>query len=412
MIINVEIVTFKDMCSLYPQQISENIKKGLIKSLYERIYRIFVIQMKHIVKSIMDSLKYRIKTLLKFSTENDQVFFWKKFREIIKTLEDETEKMYKERVEYTVDTKCGWETESHYLQFKEMVQEELNNLKDKEISKIQGYLKKSYKVTLIQPLNNEIIKLSNDTYSQLTKNYNDAVLQIRSLALHIYRIGFQLSENQLKEILNQLFLEFYKIGNDEMKKISEDLHVYAIKRFRILFCKDASNKQRNFRTMNDSEIQKLYDQQTNMFLKIIDKFRYSPLFVLTDTCIIKDLNAENLCVSEGEKKFDYLLSEKALKETKEKFLLQAEDELDLARKRTDSLFKRLFDIPFIAWILIAYFLYEKHEAIFNLNPTVISIIILFVILYIIIEWMGISKNLYSFIFRRLFASQIRHTRLD
>ena len=91
----------------------------------------------------------------------------------------------------------------------------------------------------------------------------------------------------------------------------------------------------------------MYENQVAHIIGLITKFQNYPIFILNGTDFILNITEPNICIEDSQKKYETLLTTKALNDIKDKFIQQAEEELESAKKSSESFFGKLKEIPLI-----------------------------------------------------------------
>ena len=382
------ILYFKDQSSTYSKSAVEEVLKDLYKKLFDRLFRIFVIQVKHIMKNSITHLKNEIKKMA--SLDNPASSLWVHFEEIVSKVKSITFQYFMDSVKNNFLKNSNWEIDSSKKQFEEIVDEELKNFCDKEQIRVIDFIKKSFKNTFVQPSRDKFYSFDTNLYEIIDELYINSINGLKFILIEILIKGFKFPIPKAQELFIQIFEEIYRIGIEEIKKFDNDIPASSFRKFKQLFTRTPLNSQRNFKKMPFDEIQQIYNNQYSLIIQVINKLKFFPIFILRDTAYEKEPENAEVSISEENKKYEIFLNQKSINDIKEKFTQLAEEELDKAKQRSSSFFSKLQEIPLMFWIMFFFFGYDKILSMIT-NPFILAWMIPMLLIFGLIEYLGLTK---------------------
>ena len=389
------LLSFRDLSSSYEEGIVNQVKLELIKSLYDRLFRIFVIQMNQLCKESINKLRNLIKEITDACDKDKQENFWINYGNYTDKMYMDINNFYQNGLNASFIKNSNWEYQSHLKQFKENLGDEFKTLAEKEYDKFTSYLKKTFKIKFLQFCKEEILNFECNMYSKIEAKYTEVILEIRKLVLLIFSKGFSMSENQGKERIKLFFKEYYNQGLSEIKKVSEDLNSISLKKFIQLFNREDNGLKRKFSKMKEEELNLIYEKIKINICNNINLFKVFPIYSIEGTSFLEDIKKIDIDFSNQRKIFEPFLSPKSLSSIQEKFIQQSEEELDRAKNGSLSVLGNLKQIPPLFWVLILVLSYDKILWIIS-NPFSLMFLIPIIFIFIILEYFGLSRIAFNY----------------
>jgi len=124
-------------------------------------------------------------------------------------------------------------------------------------------------------VNDPIYQLDADFWTQMKKPYCNELLNIRENSEVSLKENFECSEEEIEDFVDTLEASIYNFTTDYIKKIFRDINTNLLRKFNLLFKKeDGTNKNRDWRTIEEPVIRELHLKIKNQLIEIIGDFKY------------------------------------------------------------------------------------------------------------------------------------------
>lgn len=154
----------------------------------------------------------------------------------------------------------GWEEQVllHEADVRQQLKSLVQNAKEKEVDKLQILTQQAAKNNIETIINEPIYNLNPQFWEEIREPY---LMELRDLSDNCQKVlseSFRCSADEVNEFMEIMERDIHAVTKEIVKRLFRDINTNLLRKFNKMFKKDANEKNRNWREMEEAKIRELH----------------------------------------------------------------------------------------------------------------------------------------------------------